>query len=287
LINSIINTTGDFVLRSGDTMYGNLSLGGNSILDVDVLGFDLNTSDVYFIFNKNGTNNTERLELWVNGKIQQDWGASTTIYTEATFEDDAFFGNIFLANAAGDGIFLNTSLVVANTTTSGYFIGDGKGLTNVCLSSGTGCNWTAMNMTSFVSLGAGRYLYNVQVANQTYIYLNESVLNNTIDERTGIFEINITVDVSGGNGVNSSEFAFPRPAEILEITANPLTPTTSYRIELNGTTTGTIVDRNRIQHIGEWFVAHRGTVIQGETISAYVIGASVDEQFNVNIKYRQ
>ena len=56
---------------------------------------------------------------------------------------------------------------------------------------------------------------------------------------------------------------------------------------MNGTSTGVIIDRDRTPHIGEWFIAHRGTTIQGETITAYITEATIDEQFVINLRYRQ
>lgn len=167
-----------WVNQTGDIMTGNLNMTLNSILAVSDIQFRLDTNDSFFFYNESN----ESLFLIVNGEAQQKWGSSTTIFGEATFLDNAFFANIFLESAEGDDIILNTSLIVLGNTTSGLFIGNGSGLTDVCLSNGTGCDFNVSLIFNLTGLGdthvAGDqdFLTN----DSTTMFFNNTKLNNTI-----------------------------------------------------------------------------------------------------------
>lgn len=130
-----------WVNETGDTMTGNLNMTGNNITEVFSLGFQNNGS--YFTLFDNGTKVT--LQLWVNGQLQQDWGASTTIYREATFLDSIF--------------------------------GDGSTLLNVCLPTGLTVQGQPCNATSIFVVD--EIWINEINGNATF---NESKLNQTVNQ---------------------------------------------------------------------------------------------------------
>jgi len=97
-----------------------------------------NNASNYFFYNE--TNKT--LQLWVNGVIQQDWGASTTIYEQATF-----LKNVFFQNLTGNEVVLDANLrATGNITGDDFFFGDGIYLRNVCHENGS---WCPSNFTNF------------------------------------------------------------------------------------------------------------------------------------------
>ena len=136
-------------------------------------------NDSYFAYN----NATARLELWVNGKIQQDWGNSTTIYGVATFEANAFFKNI-----SGDAVVLDANLIVTGVITSNTSVKAPQMFAgNICYSDGTNCtsfNSSISNLTDLInainqSLTAQINNLSIWAYNQTYI--NNSRFNETYD----------------------------------------------------------------------------------------------------------
>ncbi len=148
-----------------------------------VEGFRLNfrnlTNNTYFYYNvTNGT-----LQLWVNGALQQDWGASTTVYGKATFLADAFFQNI-----SGNAMVIDTNvLITGNLTVNEYYIGNGTYITDVCHSDGSGCGSGQVDTQKGT---IGFYLYN----DSAYIYFNETRLNDTINDY--VSNANITINWS-------------------------------------------------------------------------------------------
>jgi hypothetical protein len=117
----------------------NISSGGVYISPGGQYGLDKTNLTNAFIF-YNGT--SKRVELWANGKIQQDWGNSTTIYGKATFEADAFFQNL-----SGTGLVINTNvLVLGNVTSDNVFSG------NICYSDGTNCTGFNSSITNLTTL---------------------------------------------------------------------------------------------------------------------------------------
>lgn len=246
------------------------------------------------------------LELWANGMLQQEWGNSTTIYGKATFLANAIFQNV-----SGNYMQIDTSVLITENLTVGEFIkGNGTYITDVCHPNGTGCgasvlyagepqlyifnqtmylNGSALNAsiigldTNTQKSGAAPYLYN----DTTDIYLNESYLNYTIDERTGIFEENVTIVVSGGTGTGVTTNCCTGVNEILQIHVYPTSPTNKYRFSANTTTSGEVIDSDRALHTGDWAVAHRGSVVIDETISYYLTNVQIDEQIRIRVRYQR
>jgi len=267
-----------------EELIGNTSINLSQLPDAWV-NLTINSSFAFFKQKINGTNKT--LELWVNGAIQQDWGASTTIYQEATFLDDAFFQNIFMENAGGDGIILlGNMLVVGNVTTNSTYYGNGQGLLNVCLSNGTGCNQSFINASELnITFPSGKagfqpWLYN----DSTYIYFNESYFNQTIQEQAEVktYEEYINVTSSGGiaYGKSSSTLDF----QITRITVTPSILTTQYRFEAVKDSNGEIIDKNRIKHTGVWDI-EKAIAIDNDYVNITITQANPDDTFSVKITY--
>jgi hypothetical protein len=155
-----------------------LPIGGR--LDFDAYNNTSNFS--YMVYNTS----TDRVQLWVNGILQQDWGASTTIYGKATFEADAFFKNM-----SGEGLYINTNVFIdGNITTVGWGNFSEVFAGNICYSDGTNCTYINdtvgnlsqiimdINETMYYAIKntTGFYLYN----DSGTIYFNETQLNNTV-----------------------------------------------------------------------------------------------------------
>lgn len=275
---------------------------------------NISNNDTYFWYNASN----QTLQLYVNGQLQQDWGASTTVYGVATF-----LGNINAQNVSGEGVFLNANLYVQkNVTTFEYYIGNGTYITDVCHTDGSGCenipvNWSQINNTpGFIRygdniylhavgdtlylnesklnetirdldtdthiVGSGPYLYD----NYTFMYFNESKLNETINATFGLREEYVNITVSGGSGTGTtSECCYPS-AEILQVAVFPTTSSNKYRFSANGTTSGEVVDADRKLHEGNWIVGHDGVVLYSETINLYLSNVLIDESFQVRIRWR-
>lgn len=239
---------------------------------------------------------TKRVELWANGKLQQDWGNSTTIYGTATFQANAFFQNL-----SGNALLISANVLVdGNLTANNIFAG------NICYSDGTNC--TAFNSTINASLANitalilainqtlsvqiaylanttfnntnGPYLYN---ANQT-IYFNETKLNQTITTIANVnaFQQSLTVNVVGGTGFNISTPINYYLTQLI-VTAPTNTSTFNFQATQNNAS-GFMIDKNRLQHIGQWNILEAYS-LTNDTLYLNISNASVDGTYTVLIKY--
>jgi len=258
----------------------------------------------YFIYNQS----TGYLELWVNNTKQQEWGNSTNVYGKATF-----YGNSFFQNMTGNDLLIDANVRVAyNINVSGWYYGNGSRLEGVCLTNGSGCgpnqtdtrikstppylydnsthiffNESRLNITIQGNLndtdthiqGDGVYLYD----NYTTMFLNESKLNNTITSLADVkaYEYNFTVVVSGGTGsaVSGQTFNYL----ITQVTVYPPTTPISYHFELNETTSGDIIDRDRKAHTGVWDIYKQHSL--NDSVTATITNSNQDGNFTVRIKY--
>lgn len=147
-INAIVNSYVPYSGAVTDVNLGNHSLNVTNVyLPIDggfYIGKEASGNTSYFKYNVT----SNRLELWVNGHLQQDWGNSTTIYGKATFEADAYFKNM-----SGEGLLINTNVIVdGNLTANNVFAG------NICYRDGTNCTGIkaqSINTTVIVSSGLG------------------------------------------------------------------------------------------------------------------------------------
>jgi hypothetical protein len=137
----------------------------------------------------------------------------------------------------------------------------------------------------------------VQYGDETYIYkdnnlsnvvrFNETKLNQTVYLLTGIFEETVNITVSGGIGFGTTIDCCTGANEILDVRVTPTTLTNNYKFSANSSLTGEIVDVDRAQHNGVWWVAHKGTVVTDENINYYITNALIDEVFSVRVRYQR
>jgi hypothetical protein len=141
----LIVTGGDINASEVNASFANMNLTRLTIPSGGDIHFSNQSS--FILYN----DSTERVELWANGVLQQDWGNSTTIYGKATFQADAFFQNL-----SGEGLFINTNVLVdGNITAIGYGNFTDVFAGNICYSDGTNCtyiNSTVENVTIYVDV---------------------------------------------------------------------------------------------------------------------------------------
>ena len=255
----------------------------NSLIDFSIkqlkddawVNLTINSTDAYFRWNASN----QTLELWVNQELQQDWGASTTIYQTATFLDNAFFNNIFLESAAGDAMILNTTLIVVGNTTSTFYFGDGRYLDSVCLSNGTNCNQSFISFPSGKS-GASPWLYN----DSNTIYFNETHYNVSTQDlaevRTYVEYINFTSSGGSYSAKSSSLIDF----QITRITVTPNSLATQYRFEAVKDSNGEIIDKDRVKHTGVWDI-EKAVAIDNDYVNISLTQINPDDTFSVKITY--
>jgi len=127
--------------------------------------------------------------------------------------------------------------------------------------------------------GDGIYLYN----DTSTIFLNETKLNSTISDiaEVNTFEENINVGTSGGDGFNISTNLID--FQITQITVTPSSLTHPYRFEAYETTSGDIIDRNRIAHIGVWNIVKAHAI--NDTVTVNITNSVPDDTFTIKLTY--
>lgn len=317
---------------------------------------DTLSNDSYIYYN----NNTRRVELWVNGKLQQDWGNSTTIYGVATFESNAFFKNL-----SGTELIIDANVLVNGTLDAASVYGG-----NLCYSNGTNCyginitnitlNYynttesdarfrqiTVLINASEVNKTTGLYFMNqtadeifdmtytllnlsygligilsnqvsslnaskLDITDQRYndtayanalfqnvtsksgeqpylfndttkIYLNETMLNNTIKNISAInaYVIYTNVTVTGGSGVavsNSINYLLTR------VTVYPPSNSTPYNFEAISDTTSTMIDKDRMIHYGVWDIKKQ-IGLSSEGVGFNISNAGLDGVYSVKLTF--
>lgn len=266
--------------KTVENIIGNFTLNGSN-LDGWPYWVNLSIDANFAYFKWNQTNNT--LELWVNSKKQQDWGASTRIFTEATFFDSIF--------------------------------GDGSTLLNVCLPNGSTVNGAPCNATSvfytdeiWINNINGNATFNASKLNQTIqafitasgasksggspwlyndsttIYFNESLLNLTVKDLAEVkkYEESIIVTTSGGvgGGVSSQLIDF----QITRITVVPDSTPSKFRFQAYEQGSLEIIDKDRIPHTSLWDI-EKSHAINNEYVVVNITSAVPDRTFNVTLTY--
>jgi hypothetical protein len=138
-------------------------------------------------------------------------------------------------------------------------------------------------VNSTIKIADWIWIYN----DSTYLHFNESKLNSTVYQLTGIFEENVTISISGGTGTGITVQCCSGYNEILQLGVFPTTITNSYKFSANTTLGGEAVDSDRATHNGNWIIAHSGSVVIGDTISYKITNAAIDEQFIVWVRYQK
>lgn len=333
-----------WVNETGDSMTGNLNMTGHNITNVFSLGFE-NNNLTYFRIYDNGTKVT--LQLWVNGELQQDWGASTTVYTTATFLDDIFgdgstllnvclpngftvqgqpcnattvfyTDEIWINNINGNATFNESKLnqTISNAITiqgfNGYYVsldftnttGLSDGVDNdttyenlsefnndVGYITDGNTNWdniynfiTLLNLTwnnilnipsGFVDgidnekTGASPYLYN----DSTYIYFNETLLNETIDARSD-FDTDTQKDTNGFYLYNDSIYIYFNESMLNQTIDDRSDFNTDYCA--GGTCNGNVLILGNLTIIGDY--------VDAQVTTQYLNGTflpSIDDIWNI------
>lgn len=303
-----LNATGSFVPYEGAIQNLNMTgynitasnmfvpIGGTVNWDSNVSNVNVNGSLAYMFYN--GT--SRRLEMWVNGKIQQDWGNSTTIYGKATFEADAFFKNM-----SGQGLLISTNVVVdGNMTVLDDIRGQSVFAGNICYSDGTNCSATGnisiANLTSLIMNINQTLTMEIINLNGRVDYLNASLINLTerVDVmNTTLSNINQTIadianvnaysqivpiNIIGGVGFNIST---PINYLVTELIVTPPTNTTTYNFQATQTNiSGPMIDKDRISHTGIWDIQKQYS-LSNNTLYLNIFNSSIDGLFTVQIKY--
>lgn len=289
----------DFLNKTGDTMSGNLDMGGYDIVNVGTLSATYLTgflswsylTDVPLILN--GTNGLDGAN-GINGTNGVD-GADG--YTPIKGVD--YFDGLNGSNGLNGTDGINGSDGYTPIKGIDYFDGlngtdgingtDGytpiKGVDYFDGLNGTnGLNGTdglnGANGTTYTAVGP--YLIN----DSTAIYFNESLLNSTILSLTGIHEEWTQLSVIGGTGTNTTTTCCSQYGEILHLLVVPTTPTNKYRFSAYTTIGNEAIDTDRQLHTGNWSVAHRGSVVMNDTITYSITNAQIDEAFNVRVRWR-
>jgi hypothetical protein len=93
--------------------------------------------------------------------------------------------------------------------------------------------------------------------------------------------MNLSVTVSGGTGtatsVNTINYL------ITQIIVTPPSTPARYRFEMNETTSGLPIDRNRRRHLNTWNIYKTHSL--NDTVTARIFNANVDGTYTVTIKY--
>ena len=283
-----------------------------AIANVNLSGYNLSASNLFvplgnqISWDENVTGNntlaymfynltSKRLEMWVNHKLQQDWGNSTTIYGTATFESDAFFKNM-----SGQGLLINTNVFVVGNITANDAHFDNVFAGNVCYSDGTNCtyvNTTLGNLTQLI-LSMNQTLQNLVNSNfansssdgsiiflpNNTANLNWTQVNSTITTIANVnaFSQTVPVTIVGGAGTNTSTVI---NYYLTQLIVTPPTNTTTYNFQATqNNATGYMVDKNRMTHTGIWNI-EKGYSLTNDTLYLNISNSSSNGLFSVQIKY--
>lgn len=264
--------------------------------------------------------NETKLNQTISGTVNDTkiWLQNSSGIYEITPADVFIEGNL---SVSGSGHFGNNSvyigsvkitqdadggLNISNTTYSPHFIGEGSGLFNLSINQTNGSlivngplvvlgnlNMTNHNITDLDCLlfddgtiqctaptqkdGQG-YLYN----DSTTIYLNETLLNNTIISIADIkaYETIQNITVVGGTGIG----VFPKLDYLItQITVIAPTTPTMFRFEAVEGSDGDYIDRNRRPHLNVWNIYKSHSI--NDTINVSITSATNDGQYSVRFKY--
>jgi len=135
-------------------------------------------------------------------------------------------------------------------------------------------SWITSSVSKF---GGSPYLYN----DTTTIYLNETVLNQTIVSIAEVktYEENVTITTSGGSGTNISSLI---DFQITRITVYP-TSANNYRFEATETTSGDIIDKDIMIHTTIWDIAKAYAI--NDSVTLNITSSTPDDTFTIKLTY--
>jgi len=311
-----------WVNKSGDTMSGDLNMGGNDISNIDSVNANSFTGDGSGITNIQADNVED---IWVNesgdtmtGNLSMNNNSILNVW-ELNVHNITGNSPIYVS----DDMIISNDIYVENIVHATTYIGtnitfyDSTNTTPIMVLSptnypGFGDDWgdiTARTITVDRLLVTGLlnyseleppdyyfadevWIHKELINGTTYIFefngthLDEFV-NSSIEEQTGIFEENVTITVTGGVGTGVTTNCCSGSVEVLNIKVSPATLTTQYKFSANTTSTGQVIDTDRKIHTGDWEIAHRGSIVINENINYYITNANIDENFTIRVRYRQ
>jgi hypothetical protein len=163
----------------------------------------------------------------------------------------------------------NSTYLYFNTTALDEFVNQTIVNSNLCYSNGTGC-LSVINGTDGINGTNG--IDGINGTNGINGINGTDGTNITLS----YYEINLVIT---GNGTNTS---LQKSMLITEIIVTPSNLATDYRFELK-TGSGSMVDRNRINHTGIWDIEKN--LAFNDTLIANITDASSSDTFDIKIKY--
>ena len=234
--------------------------------------YKTNTNGTSFTFNFNGSLlNFTIADTINNASINWTQLADLPDTLDVNWTDDVMIDTLFGGDVNGTYDNLQLQPDVVNDNELNY--------SDVTLADFT-------NDNGYVRFGDEIYIYKDNPLSDT-VRFNETLLNYTIHQLTGIFEETINITVTGGVGTGTTSDCCVMANEILDVRVTPPTGTSAYRFSANSSVTGEIVDTDRNQHVGVWWVAHRGTVVTDENIDYYITNANTDGVYSVRVRYER
>jgi hypothetical protein len=235
-------------------LYGlNWSEAGHVInTNIDMNGYNL--TEVGWIIGADGTIYT--VNLTATGNISADWFLGNLHYSDVVgapwitsyTETDPFWTANFSSTYNNDD--WNEAYSWGDHASAGY------------LTSYTDTNVTTICTGDQVLLGNGSCVSSSEFDTTTY-------------------EIYIIITVSGGIGTGVSPLI---NHELLQLIVIPDTASNTYDFEAYETGTGTKVDRSRMNHEGTWNIL-KNTAISSSTVTFNITNATIDEDFNITMRY--
>lgn len=220
----------------------------------------------------------------INGKSIVTFG-DAFINATGYFGDGGFLSNISFVNGTVIAISFNgTNFNGGNFTGDFYGTYDWTAETPWLNFNGT---FLSFNETYF-DIKLQQQIGNITFTNLTLenlnitnsLTLNGTTINNFSQLGVQEFEEVIPVTVSGGTGTAQSNIL---DFEITQIIVEPTTSSNKYRFEAVEAIDGSMIDRDRQQHIGEWNILKNHVL--NDKVNISITNALIDETFNVTIKY--
>lgn len=103
-----------------------------------------------------------------------------------------------------------------------------------------------------------------------------------INHSLNTYEETYYVDVSSGSGTNVTLTTYDYV--IKQFIVTPVTLTNQYRFEATEYTSNLVIERDRVQHTGEWNIL-KWYAIENDNIRLNISSASIDETFTIKIRY--
>jgi len=274
-------TTGIWVKVTGDTMTGNLNMSDQNITDIDTL----------FVHNISG-----RSPIYVSSEIiSYDSITAGTFYGNINGTNGTLFGvtinNGTIKNLnVGDSAYFDTnvtfngSLIPAINNTYTLGIPDymwkqlyvDELITNNLSSPDIDILY---NLTAEIKQPYGKLL----ISNTTNFWINETLLNNTIENISKVRTIQYNLTCTTSSGTCNIISPINIYHEITEVIVTPTTPNTNYRFLLTEYPVIKVIDQDRKVHVGIWDIEKNYGI--NNQVQATITSASSDELFTITIIY--